>query len=211
MYTSRRRSRNPTTGSSRYRKKCKYTRTHEFFVHDFDLFMKVRLLDETPAVPLLHTLFSKTRIFIWVEVGETSQLANNGKSITFVLLVVPRLSSIPAAARLQHQDQQVSKFSQKIGAVVRSSHDSTWQACVRGADAERSWLAGHGKAWTSIQIIFLTRCTRRIQRKAFPIGCSPSQFISRTWRSVLAHCSERVKSDSEGDASKVETERDLFH
>ena len=36
----------------------------QVFVHDFDLFVTVRLLDEMPAVLLLHLLCSKTRIFI---------------------------------------------------------------------------------------------------------------------------------------------------
>ena len=55
--------------------------------------------------------------------------------------------------------------------------------------------------------IFQTRCTRRIQRKIFLIAYSPSQLISRTWRSVLADSSERVNTDSKGDASKVETQK----
>ena len=57
----------------------------------------------------------ETRILIWVNNGETPRLANGGESISctmdnFVLLVVPRLSSIPAAVCLQHQDQQISKI-----------------------------------------------------------------------------------------------------
>ena len=35
-----------------------------------------------------------------------------------------------------------------------SSHDSTWQACMREAGADRSWQACHGRPWTSIQKIF---------------------------------------------------------
>ena len=58
----------------------------QVFVHGFDLFVTVRLLDETPAVLLLLLLCSKTRISIW-----------------------PRLSSIPAAVCLQHRDRQISK------------------------------------------------------------------------------------------------------
>ena len=45
--------------------------------------------------------------------SETPRLANNGKTNTwtmdnFVLLVVPGLSSIPAAVCLQHRDQRIS-------------------------------------------------------------------------------------------------------
>ena len=52
------------------------------------------------------------------------------------------------------------------------------------------------------------RRKRKIQRKAFRIGYSPSQLISRTWRHMCPHNpSEREISDSEGDASKVETQK----
>ena len=42
---------------------------------------------------------------------------------------------------------------QQIGTIIRSSHDSKWQACMRETDAARSWQAGHGKPWT-IKISF---------------------------------------------------------
>ena len=124
--------------------------------------------------------------------GETPQLANNWKSITrfldnFVLLVVPGLSSPPAAVCLQHRDQRISKIVQKIGTIIRSSPDSKWQACMRETDADRSWQAGHGKPWTSRRKKKQTRCTRRIQRKAFLIGYSPSQLILKTWRCMCSH------------------------
>ena len=62
------------------------------FVRDFDLFVTVRLLDETPAVLLLHILCSKHRYpFEW-KIGETSRLATHWKSIarTFVWKGEPR-------------------------------------------------------------------------------------------------------------------------
>ena len=39
-------------------------------------------------------------------------------------------------------------FFRKIGTIIRSSHDSKWQACMRGTDADRAWQAGRGKPWT---------------------------------------------------------------
>ena len=62
------------------------------FVRDFDLFVTVRLLDETPAVLLLHILCSKHRYpFEW-KIGETPRLATNWKSIarTFIWKSEPR-------------------------------------------------------------------------------------------------------------------------
>ena len=85
------------------------------FVHDFDLFVTVRVLDETPAVPSLHLLSSKHGYSFDWNIGETPRLANNGKSVTctmdnFVLLVVPGLSSILAAVCLQHRDKRINKI-----------------------------------------------------------------------------------------------------
>ena len=143
----------------------------------------------------------------------------------FVFLVVPGLSSIPAAVCLQHRDQQISKIVSE-----------TWDYCQIQSRLEvTSMHAGNrcSQILTSRPretvnqhtIFFQTRCTRRIQRKIFLIGHSPSQLTSRTWVQVLPHSSERVNSDSEGDASNVETpngctvfilisansERGLFH
>ena len=41
-----------------------------------------------------------------------------------------------------------------------------------------------------------TRCTQRIQRKAFQIGYSPSQQIWRTWRSVCPRIPLKERSQS---------------
>ena len=48
-----------------------------------------------------------------------------------------------------------------------------------------------------------TRWTRRIQRKAFLIGYSPSLIISRTWRCTCPHIPLRETSDSEGSTKVV--------
>ena len=122
-----------------------------------------------------------TDIHLSGKTAKLSRLANNGKSTTctmdnFVLLVVPGLSSIPAAARLQHRDQRISENCfQKFETSIRSSDDSKWQTCMPETDADQFLTS----RWTGRQF-FQTSCTRRIQRKAFPIGYSPSHLISRT-------------------------------
>ena len=110
---TRRRSSKPYDGTDRDSKSAD-KRGRTSFVRDFDLFVTVRFLDETPAVLLLHLLRSKHGYSFEWKNGETPRLANNVKSITctmdnFVLLFVPKLSSIPAAVCLQHRDQRISK------------------------------------------------------------------------------------------------------
>ena len=64
---------------------CKETSKHKFFFffHDLDLFATEQLLDKAPAILLLLYTLLKTRRFIWVENGETPQLAKNGKTTTW--------------------------------------------------------------------------------------------------------------------------------
>ena len=143
------------------------------------------------------------------KIGETSRLADNGKSITctmdnFVLLVVPGLSSVPAAVCLQHRAQQISKIIPDIldyyqiqsRLEVTSMHagNRCWQILTH---RPREAVNQHTN-------IFPTNCTRRIQRKVFLIGYSPSQLISRTWRCtcLYIHLKERIQI-RDGDASKV--------
>ena len=135
----------------------------QVFVHDFDLFVTVRLLDETPA---------QTGIFISVENGETPRLANNGKSTTctvdnFVLLVVPGLSSVPAAVCLQHRDQRISKIRKLVLLSDPVTTRSDKRACGKPMQTDPDKLASgnHGPAHT----IFQTRGSRRIQRQTFLI------------------------------------------
>ena len=202
--TSRRRSRNPTTGPSRDRERASKRDARGLFTISICSWQcDYSMENASGSVASIHCARNH-------EIGETSQLANNWKSTTctidnFALLLVPRMTSIPAAGCLQHQDQRISKFySRKLG--LLSDPDTTRSdkyACGKPM-LTGSWQAGHGKPWICIRKKFRWDCTRRIQRKIFLFGCSPSQFISRTWRIVLAHSSERANSDSEGDASKVE-------
>ena len=124
--------------------------------------------------------------------GETPQLANNWKSITrfldnFVLLVVPGLSSLPAAVCLQHRDQRISKITSE-----------NWDYYQIQSRLEVTSMHAGNRCW---QILTSrpretvnqqtkkkqTSCTRRIQRKAFLIGYSPSQLILKTWRCMCSH------------------------
>ena len=92
---------------------------------------------------------------------------------------------------------------QKIGNIIRSSDNLKWQACMRETDADRSWQAGHAEPWTS---------KRDEQGRSNAIHLclvtySPSPLIQMTWRHMCSHTPEREISDSEGDASKVETQK----
>ena len=193
---SLRRSRTPTTVLSRDSESAN-KRGRTSFVHDFDLFVTVRLLGETPAVLLLDMLCSKQRYSFEWKNGKIHDWPHMGCQ-----LLVQRTTSYFLPYQDCHLFQQQFVFNieingsvklfQKIGTIIRTSHDPKWQACMRETDADRSWQAGHGKPWTSIRF-FQTRCARRIQRKAFPIG--------------YAHSSEREISEAEGDASKVVTQK----
>ena len=117
-----------------------------------------------------------------------------------VLLVVSRLSSHFSSilsTTLRSTDQ--SNYIRKSGTTIRSSHNSKWQACMRETDADRSWQAGHGEPRTS---------KRDEQgRSNARHSCLVTALHSYLEAHVLAHASERVNSDSEGDASKVETQK----
>ena len=117
------------------------------------------------------------------------------------------------------------KLLQKIGNIIRSSHDSKWQACMRETDADRSWQAGHGKPWTSIY--FLDEMNKADATQGIPVWLQPFTVnredldtCARTfpWKSELGFGRRCFKT---GDAKKngstvfvltsANTERDLFH
>ena len=139
----------------------------------------------------------KTRIFRWVENGETLRLTQNGKTIictmdNSVLLVVSRLSSYSSSilsTTSRKTDQ--SNYSWKNGNNIRSSADSKWQAC-------RQIMTSRPRRTVDQQ----TRWTRKI-----PVWLQSVKVnLEDLERHVLAHSSERANSDSEGDASKVEAQ-----
>ena len=182
------------------------------FVRDFDLFVTLRFLDETSAVLLLQMLCSKHGYSFEWKNGETPRLANHGKSITctldnFVLLVVPGLSSIPAAVCLQHRDQRISNFSEHWDCYqiqsrleVTSVHAGSrcWQILT---SRPRETVNQHTK-------IFLNEMYKEDPTEGIPDWLQPFTVnLEDLEMHVFAHSSERENSDSEGDASKVEAQK----
>ena len=143
----------------------------------------------------------KTRIFTWME--------NRRKLHDWPIMGSQLLVQWTTSYFLSYQDchlfQQQFVFNielnrsvklfQTFWTIIRSSHDSKWQACMRETDADRSWHTGHGKPWTSTRTFFRQIVLRRIHRKVFLIGYSPSQLISRTWRCtcLYIHLKERIQ------------------
>ena len=92
---------------------------------------------------------------------------------------------------------------QKIGNIIRSSHDSKWQACMRETDADRSWQAGLWKPRTSTK---KNEMDKEDPTQGIPVWLQLFTVNEEDLEAhVLAHSSERANSDSEGDASQVET------
>ena len=143
-------------------------------------------------------LCSKQRYSLQWKNGKTPGLTKNGKSITctmdnFVLLAVPGLSSIPAAVCLQHRDQRISEIISENWDCYQIQSRSEVTSMHAG---NRCWQILTSRPQETVNQhtnFFQTWCTRRIQRKAFPIG--------------YAHSSEREISEAEGDASKVVTQK----
>ena len=145
----------------------------------------------------------------------------------FVLLSVPGLSSIPAAVCLRHRDQRISPVvPEKLGTLsdpvtTRSDKHGCGKPMLTDPDKQVT-----GNRETAYEHFFQTRCTRRIQRKAFLIGYSPSQLIWRTWRYMCPHISVKKRTQirkvmlqkwgfTNGSTvfllTSAKTERDLFH
>ena len=112
-----------------------------------------------------------------------------------------------SSSSLSSTSRSTDFFSGKLGPIsdpvtIRSDKHACGKPMLTDPDKQAA-----GNREPTCETFFQTRCTRRIQRKILLIGYNPSQLISRTWRSVLADSSERVNTDSEGDASKVETQK----
>ena len=123
---------------------------------------------------IASSVLLKTRIFIWVENNETPQLAQIVKTMlirwaTQYFSLYQDCRHIPAAFLSSTSRSKEQSNFQKIENIVRSSDNSKWQACMRETVKQQ------------------TRRTRKIQRKAFLFGYSPSQWIWRTWRHFCSH------------------------
>ena len=99
------------------------------FVQDFDLFVTVLFLCETPAVPLLHILCSKhgysfvwksVKLHDWIIIG--SQLLVQWTTSYFLSFQNCHLFQQQFVFKIEIN--RSVKLFQKIGIIVRSSHDS---------------------------------------------------------------------------------------
>ena len=151
----------------------------QVYVQDLDMFVTVQLLEEKPAGLSLGKLCSEHGCSYEWKNGETPRSTKNGKTITCIMdNFVPLYQDchhLPAAARLLHRDQRISH----IFLVNRKHHQIQWRLEVPSMHAGkrcRRILTSVSRE-TVVQYTKKTRWTRRIQRKAFPIGYSPSQKI----------------------------------
>ena len=91
---------------------------------------------------------------------------------------------IPAAFCLQHREQKISLMVPE-----------NWDHYQIQSRLEVTSMHAGNRCWQIMTsrprrtVNQPTRWTRKIQRKAFLFGCSPSQLLWRTWRDLLAHSS----------------------
>ena len=174
---------------------CKETGKLKFFVLDLFLFATVQWLGQTPAILLLQKLFSKrgeSHVWKWLKMGRQLTCIID-KS---VLLVVSRLSSYSSSilsSTSRSKDQ--SNCSRKLPPTRNNKH-----ACGKPILTDHCMQATEHHA-PAIGM------NKEDPSMVFSFGDILSQFISWTWRDVLAHASETVNSDSEGDAWKVESSK----
>ena len=180
------------------------TRKHKFLVHDLDLFVTVQLLDETPAVLSLHILSSKHGCSSEWKIGETPQLTKNGKSITcrmdnFVPRVAPGVSSYSSSSSSStSRSTNQSNYSRNLGTLsdpVTTRSDK--HACGK------PMLTNPDKQATQKDEMDKEDPTQGIPAWLQPFTVNLKDLETH----VLAHSSERENSDSEGDATKVETQK----
>ena len=117
------------------------------------------------------------------ENSETPQLAQIGMTITckmdnLVLLVVFRRSSYSSSI---------------LSSTSRSKDQFNWDHCQIQCRPEVTSMHAGNRCWQIMTsrprgtVSPQTRRTRKIQRKAFLFGYSPSQTIWRTWRRMCSH------------------------
>ena len=179
----------------------------QVYVHDLYLFVTMELLDDMPAVLSLGKLCEEPgHSSEWVS-GQQPQLTKNGHKITsktdnFVPLVVTGLSSSSgssSSSTFEPQDQSNnSGETESVSSdpvIDRRDEPAEGTACRQFLT---NWL------WETTSTILKTRRTRKNQRKKSLNGCRTSQQISRTWKHVPAHISERENSDSESFTKVVD-------
>ena len=144
----------------------------------------------------------------WVENGETPQLAQNGKSIictvdNSVLLVVSRLSSYSRSIlSTTSRSTDQTKISRNLGTLsdpVQTRSDK--HACGKPmlTDHDKQALENREPA---------NEMNKEDPTQGIPVWLQAFTVNAEDLEAhVLAHSSERVISDSEGEASKVETQK----
>ena len=160
---------------------------------DLGLFVTVPLLKETPAVLSLGKLCSEHGCSYEWKNGKTPKLTKDGKTFTctmdnFVPLVVPGLSSSSSSSSASTsipKDQSNSFGESETSDPVTTRRAK--RACGKPmqTNPDMDALVRHTQKM---------RRTRKIQRKAFQIGYSPSQLILRTWRHMCPHIPLKERS-----------------
>ena len=152
--------------------------------------------------------FAKTLMVIWVENGETLQLTKNGKTITCtmdnsVLLVVSRLSSYSSSILSStSRSTEQCNYSTKLGPLLDPvTTRSDKHACGQ------PMLTDHDKQATGNREP-ADETNKEDPTQGISVWLQPFTVnLEDLEAHVLAHSSERANSDSEGEASKVETQK----
>ena len=182
----------------------------QVYVQDIDLFVTVQLLEETPAVPSLGKLCSEHGCSYEWKNGEISRLTKNGKTITckmdnFAPLVVPGLSSssCSSSATSRPKDQSNSFGKSETSSdpmTTRSAKHACGKPMQTNPDKQAS--VNRGSAHKEDEM------NEEDPTQGIPDGLQPfTDNLEDLETHVPAHSSEREISDSEGDASKVVTQK----
>ena len=182
----------------------------QVYVHDLDPFVTVHLLEETPAVLSLGKLCSEHGCPYEWENGETPRSTQNGKTITcimdnFVPLVVPGLSSSSSsssASTSRPKDQSKSSGESEASTDPMTTRRAK-HACQKPmqTNPDKQASESRGSAHTENEMDE-EDATQGILDWLQPF----TENLEDLEMHVPAHPSEREISDSEGDASKVETQ-----
>ena len=183
----------------------------QVYVHDLDLFVTVQWLEKTPAVLSLGKLCWEHGCSYEWKNGETPRLTKHGKTISCTVdnsvpLVVPELSSSSSSSsastsRPKDQSKYVgeSEASTDPRTTRRAKH-----ACGKPMQTNPDMQASgsRGLAHTEDEM------DDEDPKQGIPDWLQPfTENLEDLETHVPAHPSEREISDSEGDASKVETQK----
>ena len=185
----------------------------QVYVHDLDLFVTVQLVPKKKHKQFyrLISFAQNTDVHMSGNNGETPRLTKNGKTITclmdnFVPLVVPGLSS--------------SSSSSSASTSRPKDQSNSSGECETSSDPTTTWSAKHacGKPMqTNLDKQASGNCgsahkedemNEEDPTQGIPGWLQPfTDNLENLETHVPAHSSEREISDSEGDASRVETQK----